>query len=142
MRACRGGAHMSSPWCGPLRSRRGNRMPSSRKNLTVLVALPRRFEGREHHAERGLHLGIQVECEGAIGQVEQAHGRPHLQLATARLVELATAHASLDEVQVRYRHRSHQTQQQPVVESGRVVDAILVKDEGAGQGASTLGSFT
>ncbi|WIW57317.1 hypothetical protein LRP31_34070 (plasmid) [Mesorhizobium mediterraneum] len=68
------------------------------------------LEGGEHHAERGLHLGVRVECEGAIGQVDQAHGRAYLQIAAACLVELAAAHARLEEVQLRFRHRSFQTQ--------------------------------
>lgn len=92
------------------------------------------LEGGEHHAECGLHLGVRVKCEGAIGQVDQAHGRPHLELAAARLIELTAAHASLEEVQLRLAHSALEPEEQSIVEAGRVVDAVLIEDEGAGQG--------
>lgn len=46
------------------------------------------FEGRERHAERGLHLNVRVEGEGAVDQIDQAHRRRDLQFAAACLVGL------------------------------------------------------
>ncbi|WP_271580742.1 hypothetical protein, partial [Bradyrhizobium sp. CCBAU 45389] len=50
------------------------------------------LKGVEHETDGILHLGVRIEAEGPIIPVNQADWRAHLELATSRLVELATAH--------------------------------------------------
>ena len=67
--------------------------------------------------------------------MDQAHRQRAAQLAAPRLVEDAAAQTGSQHVQLSLTHRALETQQQAVVEVGRVVDPVLVEDQRVGQGA-------
>ena len=56
-----------------------------------------------------------------------------MQFAPARLVDDAAAQASSQDVQLGFAHCPLEPKQQPVVEVRRVVDSILVENQGVGQ---------
>ena len=94
------------------------------------------FEGRgEHEPERGLHLGIGVELEATVGPIDQTHWRRERQVAATGLVEQAATQARLEDMQLGLAHRPLQAKQKSVVEARRIIDRILVEQEGGGDGA-------
>jgi hypothetical protein len=72
-------------------------------------------------------VGIQGHVVGRV--VDQPDRQRHLQLAAPGFGELTTAEASSDEMQFGFRHGALETQQEPVVEIGRVVESVLVTDQ-------------
>ena len=75
-------------------------------------------------------------CTSTSGSrsVDQATGGD-LKLAAASPIELAAPHAGPENMQLGLTHRAFEPEQQPVVEAGWVVDAILVENKGGGQRA-------
>ncbi len=92
-------------------------------------------EGGEQPPQAMLHLPIGVEHERAIAVVDQPHGRAHLQLAAARLVQDPALQTCPQHVQFGLAHRALEPEQQAVVEVRRVVHAVLVADQRVGQRA-------
>ena len=92
-------------------------------------------EGGKQPPQAMLHLPIGVEHERAIAVVDQAHGRAHLELATARLVQDPALQTRPQHMQFGLAHRALESEQQSVIEVRRVVDAILVADQRGGQRA-------
>ena len=103
-------------------------MPWSRKNRTVRIALPVR--SKVSKTKRS------APCTSTSGSrsVDQATGGD-LKLAAASLIELAAPHAGPENMQLGLTHRAFEPEQQPVVEAGWVVDAILVENKSGGQRA-------
>ena len=66
--------------------------------------------------------------------VDQARGQAGLQFAAAGLALDAALQAGADHVQLGFAHGPFEPEQQPVVETARVVQAVLVEDQRAGQG--------
>lgn len=113
-----------------------------RKEQTLLPEVPdggaHRSGARESLEEQTdtlLDLFVGVQHHPPIRVVDQAHRQRAAQLAAPRLVEDAAAQTGSQHVQLRLTHRALETQQQAVVEVGRVVDTVLVEDERVGQGA-------
>ena len=92
-------------------------------------------EDGEHVPQRVLHAGVRVQHDFAGRVVDQADGQGHGQFAAAGLGQLSAAEPGPDEVQFGLAHGALQPEQQPVVEIAGVVDAVLVADQCAGQGA-------
>lgn len=92
-------------------------------------------KGLEHQTDGGLHLGVGIKVNDTVGSIHQSYRRAHLELAAPGLVELSAPHARLENVQLGFAHRALEAEQQAIVEAGRIVDAILVEDQGRGQGA-------
>ena len=82
-----------------------------------------------------LHTGIRVEHHVVGGVVDQPDGQAHAQFAAAGLGQLPADEAGADEVQLGLAHGALQAEQQPVVEVGRVIQAVLVADQRARHGA-------
>ena len=101
----------------------------------MAVAEPVRRKVCEERAHGILHLDVGVEDDVAAGVVDQAHRQLHLQLAAAGLGQLAADEAGPKHVQLRLAHGALQAEQKPVVEVSRVVQAVLVEDEGVREGA-------
>jgi len=91
------------------------------------------LEGFEDQAERTLHLPVWIEVNHPVRPIDETHWRMHFERAAAGLVELATAHASLEDVQLGFAHGSLEPKQQSVVEACRIVNAILVEDQRGGK---------
>ena len=64
------------------------------------------------------------------GVVDQPDRQRHAQLAAAGLGQLPAEQAGPDEVQLGLAHGALQAEQQPVVEVGRVIEPVLVADQG------------
>jgi hypothetical protein len=88
-------------------------------------------EDLEHHRNAVADLAVGVQHDPAGTVIDQTDGQGHLQLTAARLVQDAALQAGLKDVQFGLAHRALQAQQQPVVEARRVVDPVLVEDQGA-----------
>jgi len=82
-----------------------------------------------------LGLLVRIEDDLVVLAILQADGQGHLERPTARLVEDAPTQACPQHVEFCLAHRAFETQQQAIVEGGRVVDPVLVQDEGARQAA-------
>ena len=93
------------------------------------------FEGLEEQTHHGLHLGIRIE-NNAILRIVQETDRHHLlELAAPRTAQDAPAQTRLEHVQLRFAHRALESQQQAIVEVRRVVEPVLIEDEGIGERA-------
>jgi hypothetical protein len=92
-------------------------------------------EGVEERPDGALHGQVGVEHDMSRGIVDQAHRQAHLQLAPARLGQLAPDKPGPQHVQFSLAHSPLKPEQEPVVELGGVVDAVLVQDQGVGEGA-------
>ena len=82
-----------------------------------------------------LHAGVGIQHDLAGGVGDQPDRQRHRELAAAGLGELPATQPGPDEVQLRFGHRAFQAEQQPVVEAGRVIEPVLVADQGVGEGA-------
>ena len=82
-----------------------------------------------------MRLLVGVEIEPAVGRTEVADRRVQEDLAAPDLVEQPLAHPPAKEVQLRLGHDPGQTEQKPVVVVGRVVQPVLIRQDGAKQGA-------
>lgn len=100
-----------------------------------LDGTPGAFEGLEDQTDGILHLKVWIEADGSIIPIDQTDWRAHLELATPCLVELTATHSRFEDVQFRLAHRAFEAEQEAIVEAGRIVDAVFVKDECCGQRA-------
>ena len=86
-------------------------------------------EGAEHEADGALHLLVGVEYELAGGVDDKSQRGADPQLAAARLVQLPPDQTRTQHMQLRFAHRPLEPEQQAVVEVGRVVEPVFVKNE-------------
>jgi hypothetical protein len=89
-------------------------------------------EDQVHHL---LRLLVGVESQPHSGLPHIADRRVMEQLATAGLVQSPLVHPGAEEVQLGLAHDAFETQEQPVVEVGRVVQPIVVAQERPEQAA-------
>ena len=94
----------------------------------------RLLEQGEEQADRLLHLLVGIEDEPAGRVEDQADGRTHPQFALFGAGQLAAEQAVAEPVQFGLAHGAEDAQQQAVGVLGGVVDAVLVDDQGVGQG--------
>ena len=111
------------PCAAPLLKRRRKSSPCSRKQRSCRCGAGA-AEGLEERADGVLDLQVGVEDDPAGGVIDQTRTQPHLQLAAARLRQLATEEASAQDVEFCFAHSPLEAEQQPVVEVGWVVDAL------------------
>jgi hypothetical protein len=88
-----------------------------------------------NHTYGGLDLLVRIEPYLSIRQIDEAYRRSHFQFAAARLVEYAAAHACFQKMQFSLAKFALQAEQKSVVEGRRVVEAILIEDQGSRNGA-------
>ena len=89
----------------------------------------------ENQADDRTGLLVRVEVEPAVWRADVADRRVQEDLAAADLVEQPLAHPSAEDVQLRLGHDPSQSEQEPVVVVGRVIQPVLIRQEGAEQGA-------
>ena len=92
-------------------------------------------KGLKDQTDGMLHLNVGIAADGSVGPVDQTDRRAHLELAAPGLVELATTHPRFEDVQLGLAHRAFEAEQKAIVEAGRIVDAVFVKNERRGQRA-------
>ena len=83
----------------------------------------------------GLDLLVGVQRQAAGRRLDVADRRVDDQLAAAGLVEFAADQAAADRMQLQFRDLALQAEHEPVVGVGRVVDAVLVGQQGAEEAA-------
>lgn len=93
------------------------------------------LKGIEHKPQGGLYRGIGVQPQHTVVLIHKPDGRHHLKFPTASFVQHAAAHPSFENMQLRFTHRALQSQHQSIVETGRVIRAVLVQDQRAGHRA-------
>ena len=89
-------------------------------------------EDRAHHL-LGLLVGVEGQAASRLADI--ADRRVVEQLAAAGLVQPPLVHPGAEEVQLGLAHDALETQEETVVEVGRVVEPIVVAQEGAEQAA-------
>ena len=90
------------------------------------------LERAEEGLQRLLDLPIRVEDHPAVAVVFEAGGQNFPQFAAARLVEDAALQSGMQHVKFRLRQGPFHSEQEPIVEVTRIVQAVLVEDEGLG----------
>ena len=96
---------------------------------------PGGLEGGEQVPQRALDGGVGVEDDVPGGVVDQADGQRHDELAAAGLGQLPAAQPGPDEMEFCLREGAFKSQEEPVVEVPRVIQAVFVADESAGHPA-------
>src|SRR5205085_603433 len=96
------------------------------------VVLERRADGEMAVPRDVGRMGI--ELDRAVATRHVPGGQTERQLAAAGLAQASPLQELLDAMQLHLADRAAQTQQQPVVEQARLIDAGVVRDQRAGQG--------
>jgi hypothetical protein len=90
---------------------------------------PNALEKREHHANHALRLLVGVERHFARGTAQVAHRQRLAEFPPPGLGVAARQHPSLENVELRFRHRSLQTEQQAIIVVRRIIYAIDIGDQ-------------
>lgn len=114
-----------------------------RKGQAVLLKVPHHAIGAarlpeegEYQADRILNFDIRIQQHAArIISIDITYRQRKTQFAALGLVAFAALEARADKVQFGLRHGAFEPEQKLVVEIGRIVTAIGIDDERAGQGA-------
>jgi hypothetical protein len=113
----------------------GEGQPGGVERLDHGGGRPGGLERGEQVPDRALDGGVGVEDDVPGGVVDQADGQRHDQLAAAGLGQDPAAQPGPDEMELILADLPFHAQDQAVVEVPRVVEAVLVADQGAGHGA-------
>ena len=97
------------------------------------VGRPGGGERGEHVADRGGDLLIRIDGHAAVIVVDQADRQRDAQLAAPGGGLLGLVHPAGQPVELCFRHLALESQQQPVVDVGQVIDAVVVDDQGGCQ---------
>ena len=89
----------------------------------------------ESQSDDILDLPIRVEHDTICGVVDESDGQREGELAAAGLVEEAAAQSRLDHVHLGLRDSALQSEEEPIIEVGGVVEAILIADDSGGERA-------
>ena len=95
----------------------------------------RTLVGIEQRLDRLPDLGVGVEHDAVLGVVDESDGEGDPQLAAARPALDAAAQPGAEQMEFGLAHGALEAEEEPVVEVGGVVDAVLVEDQGVGEGA-------
>ena len=117
-------------------------MKAARERESFLLEMPDNRASRtlaSEDIEEGrqclLHLPVRIEDHAIVVVIDQSGGQAGLQLAAACLALDPALQTHAEHMQLSLAHCSLQPQQQPVVEMTRVVQAVLIEDQGSRQGA-------
>ena len=90
-------------------------------------------ERGEHITDRGGDFGIGIDDDPALVVVDEPDRQRHAQLTPGRGSPFGLLQPAGQPVQLGFRHLAFHAQQQPVVDVGQVIDAVIVDDQGVGQ---------
>ena len=93
------------------------------------------LEQIEHQTDRRLCLLIGIEHHLAGWAPQITHGHRLAELAPPSFGSATFQHARLEDVQLRFRHRPLQPEQQTVVVVGRIIHAVGIRNQRVEQGA-------
>ena len=113
----------------------GEGQPGGAERLDHGGGRPGGLERGEQVPDRALDGGVGVEDDVPGGVVGQADRQRHDELAAAGLGQDPAAQPGPDEMELSLADLPFHAQHQAVVEGARVVEAVLVADQGAGHGA-------
>src|SRR5918999_4417960 len=82
-----------------------------------------------------LDLPVGIEDNAVILRITKAHGQVELQGRPAGFVQNAALQARAQDIEFGLTHGPFESEEEAIIEGGRVVQAIFIEDEGAGQGA-------
>ena len=119
-----------SPAVGPARKAKTKLLEAPDHRIGAALSL----EQFEHRPNGALHFLIGVERDLIVVE-NKADRQSEAQLTFVRLVELAAVEARADDVQLCLGERALHAEHKAVVELGRIVTAVLVDHERAGDGA-------
>ena len=117
---------------GPHPAVGAQREPAAVKRGDHAVGRPARGEGREQITDRGRHLGVRVDDDRTRLVVEVADRQRGAQLAAGGRGAFGRVQALGHHVQLHLAHRGLQPEQHPVVDIGRIVDAVGVDQQRLG----------
>ena len=80
-------------------------------------------------------MGVRVEDDTILRVVHKADGHHLLEFPAAGAAQDATSQSCLKHMQLRFAHRALQAQQQAIIEVRRIIQPILIEDEGVGERA-------
>ena len=92
-------------------------------------------EALEDPDQRGTNLVVGIEHDGAVPQPPIADRQAQGQLAAPGFVEQIAPHPGMQDMQFRGKQGAFDAQQQPVIRILRAVHAVLVRNQGAEDGA-------
>src|SRR6202140_1378137 len=92
------------------------------------------FEQFKDRSNGALHFLVRVKCNLVVVK-DQTNRQREVHLTLVRFVEFATVEARADDVQLCLSERAFHAEHKAIVELGRVVTAILVDYQRAGDGA-------
>ena len=113
----------------------GEGQPGGAERLHAGGGRPGGLEGGEQVPQRALDGGVGVEDDVPGGVVDQPDRQRGDQLAAAGLGDDPAAQPGPDEMEFGLREGALKAQEESVVEVPRVVEAVFVADQGAGQAA-------
>src|SRR5687767_14110395 len=111
-----------------------------RKAQVVLLEVPNHSIGAaglskkgEHQSHRILNFYIGIKHHAArLVAIDIAHGQRKTEFSALGLVAFAALEARADKMQFGLRHGAFESEQELIVEIGRIVATIGIDDEGAG----------
>src|SRR6266478_1682001 len=113
-------------------TRKAKTQPLEALDYGVRTALS--FEQFEDRSNGALHFLVRIECNLVVVK-DQTNRQREVQLTLMRFVELAAVEARANDMQLCLGERALHAEHKAVVELGRVVTAVLVDDQRAGDGA-------
>ena len=116
-------------------ARRGNSTPSSRSRDQHLPRRAEFVEAAKHCDDRLPHGFIRRDHHPVVLVIVHTDRKSLPQFAFGCLVFQPRGQAGLDQVQLGLRHGALEPEHEPVIEIGRVIDAVSVGDQGVGDRA-------
>src|SRR6266536_2993623 len=118
-------------WGGQNFGCRVQKLSRRRNTMDLLAGRAEPPPERKDVRDRRPHLLVGAEDDPAYVVPVEPDRQAERELAPLGLVAQTTVQAGADQVQLGLRHRALESEQQPVVEVARRVDAVLVGDQGA-----------
>ena len=83
-----------------------------------------------------LHLLVGVQHHPFVLVINQPNRQEHLQFTALGFAVETADQTRLEHVQLRFTHRALESEQQPVVEVGRIIEAVFIEDQRVGERAN------
>jgi hypothetical protein len=78
---------------------------------------------------------VGIEDNAVIRRIAKAYGQVELQGRSASFAQHAALQARVQDIEVGLTHRPFSSQEEAIVERGRVIQALFIKHAGPGKGA-------